>query len=152
MDWTLLKEIKPKGKFPRVSDSEEVDFRFFYMRILNCFLKLILVDNGPNLSTVLEKAYSKIWTQQECVEKAQSVFKLPFMITNRMLCWGEKGLSACSGDSGGPLVVFSAEDDQRWHLYGITSWGPGCAQPDTAGVYTRVTTFLDWIKKTMRQN
>jgi secreted trypsin-like serine protease len=31
-------------------------------------------------------------------------------------------------------------------LIGITSWGYGCGQ-GTPGVYTRVSEYVDWIKK-----
>nr|XP_006112505.1 mast cell protease 1A-like [Pelodiscus sinensis] len=44
------------------------------------------------------------------------------------------------GDSGGPLVCGGKAQ-------GIVSWGP-----DTPpGVYTRVSTFIDWIHKKMRR-
>jgi secreted trypsin-like serine protease len=53
------------------------------------------------------------------------------------------GEDACTGDSGGPLLVAT---DTGWALYGIVSWGMGCAEPDHPGVYTRVPSFVNWIQ------
>lgn len=47
------------------------------------------------------------------------------------------------GDSGGPLVYLPK--GKAPVLYGIVSFGAGCAQPGFPGVYTRVSSFLDWI-------
>jgi secreted trypsin-like serine protease len=52
----------------------------------------------------------------------------------------------CQGDSGGPLMMFT--QSQQWELVGLTSYGIGCAEPNYAGVYTRVAAFQSWIAAT----
>ncbi|XP_053690329.1 CLIP domain-containing serine protease B4-like [Sabethes cyaneus] len=66
-------------------------------------------------------------------------------IISSQLCAGaEKGKDTCQGDSGGGLV---AAVDGVYYAYGIVSWGYGCGRQGVPGVYTRVTSFMDWILK-----
>jgi len=68
-----------------------------------------------------------------------------------MLCAGyaEGGIDACQGDSGGPMIC--VEDNQPV-LRGVVSWGIGCARSGLYGVYTRTSSFIDWIQNTINPN
>jgi trypsin len=61
-------------------------------------------------------------------------------IPPNQICAGlaEGGVDSCQGDSGGPLFKDAA-------VYGIVSWGVGCAYPNYPGVYTEVSAYSDWI-------
>ena len=50
------------------------------------------------------------------------------------------------GDSGGPL---SSEVDHRHVIIGIISFGTVQCDGRLPGVYTRVSKYIDWIRKTI---
>ncbi|KAK5928710.1 hypothetical protein CesoFtcFv8_000324, partial [Champsocephalus esox] len=68
------------------------------------------------------------------------------MLSDNMFCAGRPDWSqdACEGDSGGPLVC---EVGSTLFLFGVISWGDGCAQENRPGVYTTVTNYNQWIEE-----
>nr|KAG5707306.1 hypothetical protein BaRGS_000080 [Batillaria attramentaria] len=59
------------------------------------------------------------------------------------ICAASPGSDSCQGDSGGPL--FNLNCDSKPVLVGVVSWGYGCADARYSGVYTRVSSYKDWI-------
>ncbi len=72
------------------------------------------------------------------------------------------GVDSCQGDSGGNSLPFKKiflltpfyiagpltyNDGDLTYLVGVVSWGFGCADRATPGVYARVASVLDWIKE-----
>jgi trypsin len=68
--------------------------------------------------------------------------------TNMMnICAGSLGLDSCQGDSGSGLWArtLSTVNQSQVTLVGVVSYGYGCAAANWPGVYTRVSSFSDWI-------
>jgi len=71
-------------------------------------------------------------------------------ITSDMMCAGllEGGKDSCQGDSGGPLVTKNEVDNNgAATLVGVVSWGYGCANANSPGVYSDVSHFMQngWL-------
>jgi trypsin len=95
-------------------------------------------QNSSESRNVLRKADVPIVNQVKCSQ----AYKNYGGVTARMLCAGleEGGKDACQGDSGGPLVC-------KGKIFGIVSWGYGCAQPKYPGIYSRVPLIREWIRE-----
>lgn len=57
------------------------------------------------------------------------------------------------GDSGGPIQIkmpLDTNGNMHWIL-GVTSFGIKCGRKNRPGVYTRVSSFIDWIEENVWQ-
>ena len=71
------------------------------------------------------------------------------VITDSMLCARDLGKDACQGDSGGPIVTRQTAGSPFTQL-GVVSWGVGCAHPQYPGVYTRLSSHIQFIRRNMQ--
>ena len=69
-------------------------------------------------------------------------------IDDSIICAGyeEGGKDACRGDSGGPLLI---KEGGRQMVVGLVSSGIGCSRPKLPGLYTRVSSYIEWIMGTL---
>lgn len=108
---------------------------------------LVDVETGQ-ASDVLMKVDVPLVPLDECRDEYSDIYpegRRDTLIKETELCAGvdEGGKDSCNGDSGGPLFVRG--NAERPLLLGVVSWGYGCAEPLTPGVYTRVGAYVDWI-------
>ncbi|XP_055586917.1 transmembrane protease serine 9-like [Uranotaenia lowii] len=104
-------------------------------------------DNTDNSSNQLLKGAVRPVLRSAC----QTNYTLPkrsVKLSENQLCAQgfetENGVltDACQGDSGGPLVL---EEKSKFHLVGIVSYGAACGTERFPGIYTRISSYLDWI-------
>ncbi|XP_017071157.2 transmembrane protease serine 9-like [Drosophila eugracilis] len=102
------------------------------------------VASGWGLTSDTASAVAKDLQYTDLTVIENSVCQKAFsslIVTSRVICVATpKGTSTCQGDSGGPLALDGT-------LIGITSFGSpdGCEVGEPAA-FTRVTSYLDWIK------
>ncbi|MFZ2104008.1 MAG: trypsin-like serine protease [Roseiarcus sp.] len=101
-------------------------------------------------SNHLEQVSLPIVTRSECARVLASALHAspgdPAPVDETNLCAGDPsrgGRDSCNGDSGGPLIE---NMDGRQAQIGVVSWGAGCGQKATVGVYTSVGYFESWIR------
>ncbi|CAG9768152.1 unnamed protein product [Ceutorhynchus assimilis] len=98
-------------------------------------------------AVVLQKADVNVIETEKCRSWYKSQGKKT-KIQESQICAGHEngGIDACWADSGGPLMIGSGSKDQMM-VVGVVSTGIGCARPHLPGLYTRVSTYIPWIKE-----
>ncbi|XP_018566664.1 trypsin-1-like isoform X2 [Anoplophora glabripennis] len=93
---------------------------------------------GPT-SEVLLQVEVPVWPHQNCVDAFVQ------KITDDNICAAgyEGGKDSCLGDSGGPLMYQLS--NTRWASIGVVSWGIGCGNKGSPGIYTMVNRYIPWI-------
>lgn len=68
-----------------------------------------------------------------------------------VICAGYRDgkIDSCQGDSGGGLLI---QKDNRWHVFGVTSFGDECAKENAYGIYTRTAFYVNWMRRIMRKS
>jgi len=98
------------------------------------------VNEDGEIQQILQKAEVNVVSRINC----NSADAYDGMVSGRMICLASPGKDACQGDSGGPAIAKIPGSDEPV-LFGTTSWGFGCAEPEFPGVYGRVISVRDWI-------
>ncbi|KAJ7313862.1 hypothetical protein JRQ81_005621 [Phrynocephalus forsythii] len=114
-------------------------------------------DAHPMVARTMQEVMMPILDSEACEkmyhnETEEGAMPMNFtLIYEDMICAGypEGQKDTCQGDSGGPLAC---KIKDTWFLAGVVSFGFGCAHPNRPGIYTRTTSFMDWIRNTMAQN
>lgn len=111
---------------------------------------------GGKASNILQELQLPVLGNKVCEDRYKKQGKLidAKQFNEAVLCAGDLngGHDSCQGDSGGPLVSPKIlSDTVRYYQIGIVSYGIGCARQDVPGVYTRVSTFIDWIKQKIHE-
>lgn len=90
-------------------------------------------------ANTLKKSDMDVMTNQRCRRTwgASSILSSHICINDH-----DSDSSACMGDSGGPLVCVR---DGSFLLAGLTSWGSSQCHTNYPNVYTRISSFRDWV-------
>ena len=94
------------------------------------------------LPGVLKAVNMRILEDYQCRQRFRDLYK-----PEQMFCAGGvrgQGQGTCSGDSGGPIVLKGQNV-----ILGLTSFGGICG---TEGAYTKVSRYLEFIQRTIKQN
>ncbi|XP_061379600.1 serine protease snake-like isoform X1 [Danaus plexippus] len=103
-------------------------------------------------SPILQAAVVDVIDDELCNKLLQRSCSRQWCGVRDQICAGklEGGVDACQGDSGGPLQVKiplpPSGEGSMHYVIGVTSFGIGCARPNLPGVYTKVSSFVDWIE------
>lgn len=98
------------------------------------------VTNGGFVASSLQYADLTIISNSQCSKTFGN-----YIIRSGSLCATGSSANICQGDSGGPLVVKGSNDYVQIGVISFSS-SRGCSSGDPSG-YTRVSTFIPWIKE-----
>ncbi|OAD54219.1 Trypsin-7, partial [Eufriesea mexicana] len=101
-----------------------------------------IVSGFGTLTYEGEKTNLLHWVNIEVADQAYCNRMYKNVIHDSQLCAYDPVVikGHCNGDSGGPLMV-------NGKLHGIVSWSMDCANIVYPSVYTRVSSYLNWIKE-----
>lgn len=96
-------------------------------------------------SAVKMKVTLPIVDQDQCREKYAGIRAA--IVDSQLCAGGLFAVDTCDGDSGGPLMRVSKS---QWSIEGIVSFGRACGLEGWPAIYTRVSSYEDWIRTVIR--
>ncbi|XP_073510799.1 acrosin [Phyllobates terribilis] len=102
----------------------------------------VLEEEATEPSDHLQEAQVQLIPNKRC--NSPSWYNGAVGIYNLCAGYEKGGIDSCQGDSGGPLMC-KEPNAKIFSVVGITSWGSGCAQARSPGVYTSIQYYLTWI-------
>uniref|UniRef100_A0A4Y0BQ48 Peptidase S1 domain-containing protein n=2 Tax=Anopheles funestus TaxID=62324 RepID=A0A4Y0BQ48_ANOFN len=109
---------------------------------------------GEMLSPTLQKVKLRALDTSTCAGRIpMNRRQMPEGLRPDQLCAHSETMDTCEGDSGGPLQTELHDVFGNVYplLVGVVSFGTPCTEGST-GVYTRVSSYLDWIEKEVNQS
>jgi len=107
----------------------------------SCFLIGWGKSDNEEFPNYLRMAKLRLVKGESCQEIYQGVQNTTF----NMLCAGGNGKAGCQGDLGGPLACEIKGNSKTLVLRGIASWGDEECSGNYPSVFTRVTSYVNWI-------
>ncbi|XP_037526159.1 trypsin-1-like [Rhipicephalus sanguineus] len=103
------------------------------------------VSADSKISSGLVQATQTILPFKRCGKSLSEVDPHRALTWRVALCAREKGKGICMGDSGGPLTIIT--EGHKAVQVGVVSFAFGCAHQTNADFYTRVSTYVPWIRE-----
>uniref|UniRef100_A0A182TI49 Peptidase S1 domain-containing protein n=1 Tax=Anopheles melas TaxID=34690 RepID=A0A182TI49_9DIPT len=105
-----------------------------------------------SLSDLLLQAIVNHVPVPECQQKMNENFLYVTLADEWQMCAAGEGLvDSCQGDSGGPLGFSVDVAGAKFVQFGIVSAGVrSCGKESVPGIYTRVTSYMNWIVANMK--
>ncbi|XP_066587682.1 transmembrane protease serine 9-like [Prorops nasuta] len=111
----------------------------------------LIPNDVPEYSKKLQTTKLQIIDYNTC-RKLLRKFGINTLLKETNICTDTSTVEiACIGDSGGPLTVIKSNGEVE--LVGIVSWGiEPCGTKGAPSIFTKVSSYIDWIQKTIADN
>ncbi|KAH8390685.1 hypothetical protein KR215_010151 [Drosophila sulfurigaster] len=103
------------------------------------YFQNIICFTGPQPNR-LQYYNVTVYSNEECKNKL-----VPNIFPSSFICLKPSRSTPCHGDSGGPLAI--RNEDGTHTVLGVASFVFGACEINAPAVYTRVSSYLQWIKQ-----